>query len=74
MPSNQRFAKDIVVYTQIAVDLQEMFQDLQLEARKTGFEMNITKTQFMRNKHTAVDGIQVDWYQVLKVNAYVYTG
>lgn len=70
--SHLRFADDIVIFSDKAVDLANMLSDLEEESKQHGLYMNKEKTQILsQNKFTK---ICINGVEIKNVPEYVYLG
>ena len=72
--SNLRFADDIVLFSESAIGLQQMLEELNRESLKVGLKMNKKKTKIMFNRHIQAEQIQIQNEALEVVDEYVYLG
>ena len=61
-----RFADDIVLISNNAIELQEMISQLNLESKRLGMKMNMKKTNVMFNRFSREMEVQVDGMKIVK--------
>ena len=76
MCDNLRFADDIVIASENLEELQTMLEQLNVESKAVGPEMNRLKTQVMFNNHIDENNqnIMIDGFQLNLVTLYTYLG
>ncbi|VDM37564.1 unnamed protein product [Toxocara canis] len=68
------FADDCVLFAHSGLELQDKFLQLQVESKKIGLEMNLSKTKWMRNSLCRESRINIEGQIIEEVGSYVYLG
>ena len=74
MFNNLRFADDILLASEDSKELQTMLEQLNVESKAVGLEMNLSKTQVMFNNHIDKNDqkITIVEFQLKVVTSYTY--
>lgn len=68
-----RYADGIVLLTDKKIEVKEVFEELDTEAKKIGLSMNCKKTKVMRNTDKNVS-VTLGWNTIEQVNEHTYLG
>ncbi|PIO66534.1 hypothetical protein TELCIR_11751 [Teladorsagia circumcincta] len=72
--NNLRFADDVVLISSNTTEMEEMINELNVEGRKIGLEMNMSKTQMMVNQWSDTGEIKLAGKALQRVESYIYLG
>ena len=72
--NNLKFVDDIVLAPEYTEELQTMLEQLNVESKAVGLEMNLSKTQVMFNNNIDENdqNIRIDGFQLKVVTSYTY--
>ena len=72
--TNLRFADDVILFSESAEELDEMINNLNIESKIAGLEINKDKTKIMYNKFATPKQIIIDKSNIEIVTSYTYLG